>query len=250
MAEQATIPAVRRPIEGGSDPVSLTGGLLNIIERAASDPNIDVDKLDRLLAMQERVVAREAEQAWIAAMKAAQEECEPIKRNKKNATTSSTYADLEKLSNEVDPIAHKHGFILSFGSGESNLKDHYRVTCDVSHVLGHTQHRYLDVPTDMTGIKGNQNKTATHGMGSAITYGRRYLKLLIFDIATTDDDGNAAGRGKTINETQEGDLEALLQEVGADRARFCRYMKVGDLGEIRAQDFERAVQALEAKRAK
>ena len=250
MTQQATIPAVRRPIEGGSQPVEIGDSILSVIARAASDPKVDVDKLERLLAMQERVLDREAEQAWIAAMKAAQEECAPIKRNKKNQTTNSTYTDLERLSKEADPIIHKHGFTLTFGSGESNLKDHYRVTCDVAHVGGHTKERFLDVPTDMTGIKGNQNKTATHGMGSAISYGRRYLKLLIFDIATTDDDGNAAGRGKTLNEKQEGDLEALLQEVGADRQRFCRYMKVNHLSEIRAQDYERAVQALETKRAK
>jgi hypothetical protein len=36
--------------------------IINVIARAASDPNTDVDKLERLLAMQERVLEREAEQ--------------------------------------------------------------------------------------------------------------------------------------------------------------------------------------------
>lgn len=227
---------------------TLGEGILNVIARAASDPNTDVDKLERLLAMQERVLVREAEQVWIAAMKAAQEECAPIKRNKRNSTTNSTYADLEHLSNAADPIIHKHGFTLSFGSGESNLTDHYRVTCDVSHVGGHTKERYLDVPTDMFGIKGNQNKTTTHGMGSAMSYGRRYLKLLIFDIATTDDDGNAAGRrGEMIDDAQVACIQNMASAGGADLQRFCRYFRINAVPELPASRFDEAVKMLSQK---
>ena len=225
--------------------------IINVIARAASDPNTDVDKLERLLAMQERVMDRQAEQAWIAAMKAAQEECRPIKRNKKNATTNSTYTDLERLSKEADPVIHRHGFTLTFGSGESNLPNHYRVTCDVAHVGGHTKERFLDVPADMTGIKGNQNKTATHGMGSAISYGRRYLKLLIFDIATTDDDdGNLAGNSGPISKEQFETLDGLADAVCADKIKLCQYMKVDALRELPAFSYDNAVSILTQKNPK
>lgn len=227
-----------------------SGGILAVIARAAADPNVDVDKLERLLAMQERVLAREAAQAFTVAMKAAQEEAEPIKRNKKNASTNSSYTDLEKLSKELDPISHRHGFTLSFGSGESSLKDHYRVTCDVAHIAGHEKLYFLDVPVDMTGIKGNQNKTATHGFGSALSYGRRYLKLLIFDVATTDDDGQAAGRGKTVDDAQLASLQNLASGVGADLQRFCEYFGVPSLAAIPVSRFDEATAALQAKAKK
>jgi len=48
-----------------------------MIERAARDPSIDIDKLDRLLLMRERENARVAEQTFNAAMAAAQAEMEP-----------------------------------------------------------------------------------------------------------------------------------------------------------------------------
>jgi hypothetical protein len=47
-----------------------------MIERAASDPSVDIDKLDRLLAMRERENARIAEQAFSAAL-AARRRCSP-----------------------------------------------------------------------------------------------------------------------------------------------------------------------------
>lgn len=237
-----------RAVAAQADVQTLGGGILNVIARAAADPNTDVEKLERLLAMQERVLDREAEQAWIVAMKAAQEECRPIKRNKKNATTNSTYADLEKLAKEADPIIHRHGFTLTFGSGESNLEGHYRVTCDVAHIGGHTRQRFLDVPSDMTGIKGNQNKTATHGMGSAISYGRRYLKFLIFDIATTDDDdGNLAGNSGPISKEQLETLNGLADAVGSDKQKLCQYLKVDSLRDLPAFSYDAAVAVITQK---
>jgi hypothetical protein len=82
------------------------------------------------------------------------------------------------------------------------MPSHYRVTCTVSHTAGITKDYHADVPTDMHGIKGTQNKTATHGWGSAMSYGRRYLKMLIYDVKLTDDDGKAAGNGGPINAEQ------------------------------------------------
>lgn len=229
---------------------ALSGGVLSVIARAASDPNVDVDKLERLLAMQERILSREAEQAFNEAMRKAQADIEPVIKNKVNPQTRSEYADLVALSEAMDPIIHENGFTLSYGTDASPLPDHYRVTCLVAHIGGYSRDYHADVPIDMTGIKGERNKTTTHGWGSAMTYGRRYLKVLIFDVTSVikDDDGNRAGRGSTINAEQLQQLQRLADEVGADLQRFCRYMKVDSLAAIPARDFARARSALEAKR--
>ncbi len=42
--------------------------LIEVISRAASDPTVDVNKLERLMEMHERITAREAEKAFNAAM--------------------------------------------------------------------------------------------------------------------------------------------------------------------------------------
>ncbi len=77
----------------------------------------------------------------------------------------------------------------------------------------------------------------------------RYLLKMIFNVAIGDhdDDGNAAS-SPTITEKQVADLESLITEVGSDKAKFMKYCKVADLGEILAKNYHFAVQALEAKR--
>lgn len=229
------------------DVQDLSGGILTVIARAAADPNTDVDKLERLLAMQERVLAREAEQAFNASMRTAQEEIKPVVKNRANSETKSRYADLEAISAAIDPIIHRHGFSPSFGTADCNIPGHYRVTCSLSHVGGHTREYQADVPVDNTGPKGSQNKTMTHGFGSALSYGRRYLKLLIFDVATTDDDGRAAGHGKAIDDQQLVTLQGLASAGNADLAKFCRYFKIDALPLLPAKDYARAFELLSKK---
>jgi hypothetical protein len=221
--------------------------IINVIARAASDPNTDVDKLERLLAMQERVLEREAEQRFHAAMRTAQEEMGPVLKNKANRETHSTYADLEQISKLMDPIIYRNGFSMSFGTADCPYQNHYRVTCDVSHTGGFSKHYQADVPIDNTGPKGAQNKTLTHGFGSALSYGRRYLKLLIFDIATTDDDGRAAGNGGPINAEQLATLNGLADAVNADNLAFCKYLKVDSLRDLAAFDYNDAIHVLTQK---
>jgi len=225
----------------------VSGGILSVIARAASDPNTDVDKLERLLAMQERVLAREAEQAFNAALLAAQEEIKPIAKNRENPETHSKYADLMALADGLDPIMRKHGFSQSFGTTDCPVPAHYRVTCLMSHIGGHSRPYQADVPVDNTGPKGGQNKTLTHGFGSALSYGRRYLKLLIADVPTTDDDGRGAGAGATIDDAQLASLQQMASAAGADLERFCKFYRIASLPELPAAKFEDAQAKLQQK---
>lgn len=166
--------------------------LIQVIERAATNPNVDIDKMERLLEMQERIMARDAEAEFNAAMADVQGELRPVIHDAKNDQTRSHYATLEAVAKATKPILVKHGFALSFGTADCPVQDHYRITCDLTHSGGHSKHYFADIPADLTGLKGTPNKTKTHAFGSTMSYGRRYLTLLIFDIATEDDDGNSA----------------------------------------------------------
>lgn len=228
-------------------PQSIADGILNVIARAASDPNTDVDKLERLLAMQERVLEREAEQRFNTALREAQDEIRPILKNKKNSSTNSTYADLEAVSDAIDPVLRCHGFSSSFGTADCPLDGHYRVTCRLSHTGGHHRDYQADVPADTAGVKGTPTKTATHGFGSALSYGRRYLKLLIADVSTTDDDGRAAGSDGPLNKQQIEVLNGLADAVKADKVAFCRFLKVDSLKDVPAFRYIEAVNLLTQK---
>jgi len=246
MATKAQLPTVAQEL----DEMDRENAIINVIARAASDPKTDVDKLERLLAMQERVLEREAERAFNAAMREAQEEMGPVLKNRKNPETHSTYADLEQISRLMDPIIYKHGFSMSFGTADCPYPNHYRVTCSVSHTGGFSKDYQADVPIDNKGPKGSQNKTDTHGFGSALSYGRRYLKLLIFDIATTDDDGRGAGNGEPVNAEQIKVLNGLCDAVGADKIKLCKHLKVDSLKDLPALRYNDTIHLLTQKNPK
>lgn len=237
--------------------VGLASGILNVIAKAAADPNTDVDKLERLLAMQERVLEREAEQAFNAALREAQDEIQPILKNRKNSSTNSTYADLEAVSDAIDPVLRRHGFSSSFGTADCPLEGHYRVTCRLSHTAGFHRDYQADVPADTAGVKGSPTKTATHGFGSALSYGRRYLKLLIADVSTTDDDGRAASvpGGGCVNAEQRAVLNGLADAVECDKMALCRYLTsafktpVSSLSDVPFDRYNDAVKVIRQKNA-
>lgn len=231
-------------------PQSEATAIIQVIERAASNPNIDVEKMERLLAMQERIMTQNAKMAFNESMRLAQSEMPKIRRNKENKETHSKYADLEAVTDAAVPIYTKHGFSLSYGTADCPIPGHYRVTGLCAHSGGYERGYQADVPIDNTGPKGTQNKTMTHGFGSTMSYGRRYLLCLIFNITLTNEDKDGNQLGSCITEQQVADLMALASEVKADRQKFLKYMDVEKLSDIPAKDYQKAVRALEAKRSR
>ncbi len=170
-----------------------SASIMAVISRAAADPSTDVDKLERLMGMYERLEGRKAEQAFNEAMSAAQAEIGVVGVNKKNSQTNSKYATYDALDRAVRPVYVRHGFSLSFDTAEGAPTDHIRLLCRVGHIGGFTRTHHVDMPADGKGAKGGDVMTRTHAAGSAFSYGQRYLLKLIFNIATgEDDDGNAA----------------------------------------------------------
>lgn len=172
--------------------------VVELFERLARDPLVDVDKMERLIAMQERILRYNAEAAYHAAMNLAQKEMRPVAADAWNPQTKSKYASYEALDLALRPIYTKHGFSLSFNTADAPLPDYVRVLCKSTHLGGHTEPHVLDMPADGKGAKGGDVMTKTHATGSALSYGQRYLLKMIFNIAVgeDDDDGNKAGRGR------------------------------------------------------
>jgi hypothetical protein len=224
--------------------------LLEVIMRAASDPGVDAEKMDKLWHLHERISARQAEMAFNTAMNVCQAEIPAVLRNKINEEKNARYADLEQLDKVSRPIYTKHGFALSFGTADCPLPGHARQTCLVSHTGGYSRLYQADIPLDLTGPKGNPNKTGVQGFGSTMSYGQRYLTKLIFNIALTneDNDGQRTGEAETISEEQIANIKALLTELGKDQKAFLKWAKVDSLGQIAAGAYSETIKTLEAMR--
>jgi hypothetical protein len=161
----------------------------------AKDPNVSIEKIERLTALYERSERARMEADFNRAMSACQSEMEPVRKDATNPSTSSRYASYEALDAAIRPIYTKYGFALSYNTDDSPVADHVRVLCDVTQG-GFAKQFRADLPADGKGAKGGDVMTRTHAFGSALTYGMRYLLKLIFNIAVGegDDDGNRAGR--------------------------------------------------------
>ena len=229
--------------------VSNVTSILEVIARAARDPQTDVDKLERLMAMHERMEATRAEGAFNAAMSKAQSEMRPVAADASNPQTHSKYASYAALDRALRPIYTDLGFSLSFDSNGDAPEGYVNILCYVGHKGGHTRTYRAPMPSDGKGAKGGDVMTKTHALGSAFTYGQRYLLKMIFNVAVgEDDDGNSVYDVELVSHEQLDKLRKLLDETGADIPKFCKYMRIANLTALPAAKFDKAIAALNKKK--
>jgi hypothetical protein len=221
----------------------------SLLERLATS-NLDADRLDRILDVRERILAKQAETDFNSAMAAAQSEIGRVAADATNPQTRSKYATYAALDRVLRPVYTKHGFALSFDEGEAPKEDWIRVLCHVSHRGGHTRTYKKDMPADGKGAKGGDVMTKTHAAGSAMSYGMRYLLKGIFNVAIgeDDDDGNAAS-APVVTGKQADTLAKLIKDSGADVNKFLRHYKIQAIGDLPADRYDGAVKALKKKMA-
>lgn len=202
-----------------TDPAQPTS-LLAVVERAATNPDVDVNKLRELLQMAREERTYNAEVDFNEAMVRAQGEIGRIAADRENTQTRSSYATYAALDRVVRPAYVREGFSLSFNTGDAPELA-VLVLCYVSHKGGHTRTYQALVPADGKGAKGGDVMTKTHAVGSAMAYGKRYLLKLIFNIAEgidpEDDDGNGADDGKTAEEQEASRKAAAALDTWLDQ---------------------------------
>lgn len=231
--------------------------MVAMIERIAMDPTIPIDRLEKMLAMKERMEDRardqtredreyEAKTAYFKAMSACQKELPVVVKTKTNKHTNSTYADLAAIEDQAMPVIYDHGFGVSFQPDGYNELGELQIKWEISHACGYVRNGTGAIPVDGAGAKGGVNKTGTQAFGSTATYGRRYLLCMLFNISTGDDrDGNKVEDvGGPISEDQVIQLRALIEVSGADTELCCEKWKIEALPDLPAKKFDDAYSAL------
>lgn len=247
--------AIAKPVEVSPPAVvtSYSDSILAIIAQAARDPNVDIDKMERLLAMQERVQARDSKIAFTTAFADMQPELPIIdrkgrititdKNDREKVIQSTAFAKWEDINEAIVPILHRHRFALSFKPGMAP-DGRVTVTAILRHVGGHEDEATFTLPHDSSG-----SKNAVQAIGSSNSYGKRYAACDVLNITTRgqDDDGEEAGAPQTVSDTELARLQQLASDAGADLPKFCRYMKVSSLKDLPANRFNEAVEQLRRK---
>jgi hypothetical protein len=249
-ADQALVasPSSRQGVSTeGFDPSR--GDILSVIARAAADPNVDIDKLERLLEMQERVIARNARAAYYEALSELQPKLPVITERggikDRNGNIQSTYALWEDVNEAIRPMLAQHGFSLSFKVRRTESE--IITTGILSHRLGHSEESELSLPSDTSG-----SKNAVQAVGSSASYGKRYTSYALLNITTQgeDDNGQKGGAPEPLGNTQLKLLYELADAVGADKIKLCKYYNVESLKDLPAVKYDDAFTRLKEKNPK
>ena len=204
-------------IQHEDSPVALSESatILQVIQRAAADPQCDIEKMERLMDMHERMQSRNAQTEYNASMAAMQCDIPSIAERGKGHGTIR-YATFEDVNDVIKPIMQKYGFAVSFKV--ENTANGISVTGILMHRAGHREQTTMLLPSDTSG-----SKNAVQAVGSAVSYGKRYVMSAMLNITTrgTDDDGYAAVPNACITEQQAKAISAKLAECKPEtRAKF------------------------------
>jgi len=240
---------ITRRAEGAVAPVG-DGEIMGLLARAV-EAGASVEALERLVALKERVDRENARRAFFEALSRAQDEMPEIPKRhqasivtKSGAAFSYRYAALEDITRVVRPVLARHG--LSYAWDVTQGENALVVTCVLRHVDGHEERASFPVPVD-----SGARMSAAQANGAALTYGRRQSLIAVLGLTTADDDVDGADVGAPsdrITRQQAADLDALIDEVGADRQKFLAWAGVERIEDLPADRYAIAVRMLERKR--
>lgn len=231
-------------------PVEQARSVFDLIQIAMTDDRIDAGKLRTLLDIQADQEARQAERDFSAALHAAQAE---MPRVSKDGTIklgegkgAIPFATWENVDRALRPIMERHGFSLSFDMTAAEGGVSVVITGTLRHVGGHSKTASMPLPKD-----AGPGRNAVQAVGSTLSYGKRYVAEMLFNIVRggQDDDGDMGGR-TYITAAQKDELVALMQEVGQDVKRFLEHFQIEALDGMQARQFAQAKNGLIAKRNK
>lgn len=154
----------------------------------AIQQGVDVEKLEKLLALQERWEANKSRKDFFEALSDFQSKCPVITKNKKAGFTSKTggqvgyaYADLAQIINQIQEPLKNCG--LSYRWEFSEAEKSIIVTCIITHRNGHKETTVMSAAADTSGAKNE-----IQARGSTLTYLQRYTLIGALGIGTAQDD--------------------------------------------------------------
>lgn len=161
---------------------------MSLIEQASAR-GASIEQMQQLFELQLRWEADFARKAFVSAMAEFKKEKIIILRDKDNLQYKSKYASIGNLVNTVTPFLSKHGLSASWTPDQ---KDGISITCTITHALGHSESKTINVPLDTSGAKNPLQQ-----IKSSMTYARILSFECACGLASTegnlDDDGNASG---------------------------------------------------------
>jgi len=205
----------------------------DVLAAALRQDDVDLDRVERFLALKREYEADEARKEYVAAMarfKAKPLTIEKDKHVKFTTQKGVTEYDHATIGNVVKVICAglgAEGFSHRWDTKQDAGK--ITVTCIITHARGHAESTTLVASPDDSG-----GKNGIQSIASTITYLQRYTLLAATGLATSDqEDYDGAKTEKTPEELEAEAKAAAVQQTWIDAIQGC-----ADLSELAARKKE------------
>jgi hypothetical protein len=185
--------------------------------RFAIDKGADLDRLERLMELDERYQANQARKAYHNDMAKFKLNPPTIYKDKQvsfptqKGLTGYKHASIGNVGEKIVAALAEHGFSHRWVPSNTG-NGMYKITCVITHKLGHSESTELEAPADQTG-----GKNTIQAMISTNSYLERHSLLMATGLSTKDqpDDDGREGGGKPKDEPKpEPEPKETLSQKG------------------------------------
>lgn len=215
--------------------------------QAALTSGLPVEKIEKMLELQERWESNEAKKAFTKSMAAFKADPPIIKKDRhvkfgtKAGVTEYNHASLGNVTSSINRSLAKHGLSASWKTGQNGGA--ITVTCTITHDMGHSESTSLTANSETSGTKNS-----IQAVGSTISYLQRYTILALTGLATHEqDDDGAHAQDTYISEKQAKSIRDALEQTGSDEQIFLAWLGVDEIEKIPAGKFIAGYTALKKK---
>lgn len=250
-AHDAPIPRPEDKETGTAVALTTESKMIATIADMAANPDVDVDKIDKLLDVQMKMMDRQAKMDYDQALARVQSDMPRITQRgeikNKAGLVVAKYMKYEDIDAVIRPRLQAEGFSLMHTRTDTNGK--MIVTTILKHRNGHQESVEMPLPYDQP----NQLKNAVQSAVSTFSYGKRVNVCSLLNIvAEGEDDDGATSEANFISEEQAAEIKGWLQKLyeagkNVDTRKFLNYLGANSVDEIPVVKYETAVDLLNRK---
>lgn len=220
--------------------------LLEVIARAAADPQVDVAKMQALLDMKFKLEDRDREDAFNRALATVQPKLPIIPRLgtiKVKGVERSKFARLEDVIAQTRPLLTESGIGVTFFEQDGDPKLGLVIVMEVRHASGYVKPVSRRLPVDV-----NDYRTNIQNHQSTISYAKRTMYVDFFGIVTedTDKDGNETSK---VSEEDLRKIDDLVEATGTNVQQMLQMYQVERLVDLTVPNAKGALMMLRQKAA-
>jgi len=219
----------------------------------AMNKGLDLDKVEKMIELQAKWDAIEAEKAYTMAMAQFKKNPPEIDKNKNvnyqkkdGSWVDYNHATLGNVTKIINSELAKSGFSSGWSMSQDDKK--ITVTCTITHKKGHSKSTSLSaLPDDSAG------KNSIQAIASTVTYLERYTLLALTGLATHDQDDDGVGASKPeieyINEKKQHIIRDILAADDVNEIAFLAWAKAESIDTIPDKNYSLIIKGLEDRKA-